>query len=132
MRIVVLSVATVFNFKIRQMDEKIAFSNEDLNEEIYMEQLKSFIVPGQEKKVYKLIKSLYDLKKTPKKWHEKFDCGMMASRFKINECDKCVYIKDAENGYVMLCLYIGLTEIISGIKICRTSDELVLKSITLY
>ena len=39
-----------------------AFLNGDLEEEIYMKQLECFIVPRQEKKVCKLIKSLYGLK----------------------------------------------------------------------
>ena len=43
-----------------------AFLNGDLEEEIYMEQPKGFIVPGQEKKVFKLVKSLYGLKQVPK------------------------------------------------------------------
>ena len=32
------------------MDVKMIFLNGDLDEEIYMEQLEGFIVPGQEKK----------------------------------------------------------------------------------
>ena len=44
------------------MDVKTAFLNGDLEEEIYIEQLKGFIIPGQEKKVCKLVKSLYGLK----------------------------------------------------------------------
>ena len=31
---------------------------------------------------------------------------MLANDFNINECDKCVYIRDTENGYVILCLYV--------------------------
>ena len=31
---------------------------------------------------------------------------MITNGFKINECDKGVYIKDIENGYVILCLYV--------------------------
>ena len=31
---------------------------------------------------------------------------MLANGFKINECDKCVYVKNTENDYVMLCLYV--------------------------
>ena len=137
------------------MDVKTAFLNGDLEEEIYMEQPEGFIVPGQEKKVYKLVKSLYGLKQTPKQWHEKFDNTMITNGFRINECDKCVYIKDTKNGYVILCFYVddilivssddkmikstknmlnsrfdmkdmGLTNVILGIKITRISDGLIL------
>ena len=101
------------------------------------------------------MKSLYSLKQSPKQWHEKFDSAMLANEFKTNECDKCVYVKDTENGYVILCLYVhdmlivgsddkmikstremlksrfdmkdmGLANVILGIKISRTSDGLVL------
>ena len=40
------------------MDVKTTFLNGDLNEEIYIEQLESFVVLGQENKVCKLVKSL--------------------------------------------------------------------------
>ena len=75
---------------------------------------------------------------------------MLANDFKINECDKCVCVNDTENGYVILCLYIddmliigsddkmvkstkailstrfdmkymGLADVILGVKILRTS-----------
>ena len=48
------------------MDVKTTFLNGELNEEIYIEQLEEFIVPGQEKKVCRLVKSLYGLKQAPK------------------------------------------------------------------
>ena len=48
---------------------KTAFLNGDLDEEIYMEQPEGFVAPGQEKKVCKLVKSLYCLKQAPKQWH---------------------------------------------------------------
>ena len=31
---------------------------------------------------------------------------MMSHGFKINECDKCVYVKNIEHGYVIVCLYV--------------------------
>ena len=31
---------------------------------------------------------------------------MMSNGFRMNECDKCVYIKDTANGYVIVCLYV--------------------------
>ena len=71
-----------------------------------MEQPEGFIVPGKEKKVCRLVKSLYGLKQAPKQWHAKFDQIMLANGFKINECDKCVYIKNVTNNEVIVCLYV--------------------------
>ena len=31
---------------------------------------------------------------------------MGSQGFKINECDKFVYVKDIEHGYVIVCLYL--------------------------
>ncbi|GJR68595.1 retrovirus-related pol polyprotein from transposon TNT 1-94 [Tanacetum coccineum] len=137
------------------MDVKMAFLNGDLEEEIYMDQRKGFIAHGQESKVFRLVKSLYDLKQAPKQWHQKFEHTMLESGLKINECDKCVYVKDTSSGYVILCLYvddmliigsndnmikstkdmlkskfnmkdIGVANVIHGIKVIRIHNELVL------
>ena len=80
---------------------------------------------------------------------------MISNGFKINECDKYIYVKDTNDGYVILCLYvddmlimgsndkminstkktlnskfdmkdIGLADIILGIKISRKPNGLVL------
>ena len=58
----IIAITILRNLKIHQMDVKMAFLNGDLDEEIYMEQPEGFIAPGQEKKVCKLVKSLYGLK----------------------------------------------------------------------
>ncbi|KAJ0850834.1 putative RNA-directed DNA polymerase [Helianthus annuus] len=145
----------VKNLEVHQMDVKTAFLNGDLEEEIYMEQPEGFSAPGQEGKVCKLVKSLYGLKQAPKQWHQKFDHVMIDNGFKINECDKCVYFKDTNEGYVILCLYVddmliigsndkiikatksmlkarfdmkdmGLADVILGVKIIRTQEGLVL------
>ena len=56
------------------MDVKIVLLNGDLEEEIYMDQPKGFIVKGKENKVYRLVKSIYDLKQASKDLFKKFDC----------------------------------------------------------
>jgi len=53
-----------------------------------------------------ISKILYDLKQAPKQWHEKFDETMLSNGFKINESDKCIYVKHAAMGYVIVCLYV--------------------------
>nr|GEW30244.1 TMV resistance protein N [Tanacetum cinerariifolium] len=151
----IVAIAALRNLEVHQMDVKTAFLNGDLKEEIYMNQPEGFISPGQEGKVCRLVKSLYGLKQAPKQWHQKFDHAMLDSEFKINECDKCVYVKDTSSGYVILCLYVddilivgsndkmikstkdmlkskfdmkdmGLADVILGIKIIQTRNGLVL------
>ena len=68
----ILAIAALRNLEVHQMDVKTAFLNGDLEEEIYMKQPEGCEASGQEKKVCKLVKSLYGLKQTPKKWHKKF------------------------------------------------------------
>ncbi|XP_073281876.1 uncharacterized protein [Primulina huaijiensis] len=126
-----------------------------VEKEIYMEQPEGFIVKGQERKVCRLIKSLYGLKQAPKQWHEKFDKVVLSNGFKINESDKCVYIKGTRESYVIVCLYVddilimgnnqelikgtkkmltkyfdmkdmGIADVILGIKIFRTPEAIVL------
>ncbi|GJS06781.1 zinc finger, CCHC-type containing protein [Tanacetum coccineum] len=68
-----LALAAINNLVIHQMDVKTSFLNGDLDEEVYMRQPEGFIMPGNEHKVCKLVKSVYGLKQAPKQWHQKFD-----------------------------------------------------------
>src|SRR4051812_2008941 len=70
---VLLSLAASHGLLVHQMDVKTTFLNGQLDEEIYMQQPDEFAVNGQERKVCKLLKSLYGLNQAPKQWHEKFD-----------------------------------------------------------
>nr|GEU42089.1 hypothetical protein [Tanacetum cinerariifolium] len=101
-----IALAAIHNLIIHQMDLKTAFLNGKLDEEIYIQQPKGFIVKGQEHKVCKLVKSLYGLKQAPKQWHEKFDNTLLSNGFQINACDKCVYVKQYKNAFVIICLYV--------------------------
>ncbi|CAM8920197.1 unnamed protein product [Rhodiola kirilowii] len=72
-----------------------------------MKQPEGFIMPGNENKVCKLIKSLYGLKQAPKQWHQKFDEVILSSGFKLNQADKCIYSKfDNSGNGVIICLYV--------------------------
>ncbi|CAM8893350.1 unnamed protein product [Rhodiola kirilowii] len=72
-----------------------------------MKQPEGFIMPGNENKVCKLIKSLYGLKQAPKQWHQKFDEVILSSGFKLNQADKCIYNKfDNSGNGVTICLYV--------------------------
>ena len=77
---IALAIAAIRNLEIHQMDEKTVFLYGELDEEIYMEQPEGFSALGQEKKVYKLVKSLYELKQALKQWHEKIDNIMIKNQ----------------------------------------------------
>ncbi|GKE38231.1 zinc finger, CCHC-type containing protein, partial [Tanacetum coccineum] len=84
-----------------------AFLNGDLDEEVYMNQPQGFIMPGNENKVCKLIKSLYGLKQAPKQWHQNFNEVVLSNGYLLNQADKCVYSKFDESGKgVIICLYV--------------------------
>ena len=114
-----IAIIALRDLKIHQMDIKIVFLNDDLKEKIYMKQPQSFVIPGQENKLCRLIKSFYGLQHAPKQWHEKFDSTMMSNGFKINECDKCIYYKPTKMRmfcYVymqMICLLLEAIKILS-------------------
>ncbi|GJV58943.1 zinc finger, CCHC-type containing protein [Tanacetum coccineum] len=102
-----LALAAIHNLVIHQMDVKTAFLNGDLEEEVYMKQPEGFVMPGNEHKVCKLVKSLYGLKQAPKQWHQKFDEVVLSSGFLLNQSDKYVYSKfDSSGKGVIICLYV--------------------------
>ncbi|GJZ81835.1 zinc finger, CCHC-type containing protein [Tanacetum coccineum] len=89
------------------MDVKKAFLYGKLDDEVYMNQPHSFIMPGNKNKVCKLIKFLYGLKKAHKQWHQKFDEVVLSGGYLLYQADKCVYNKFDESGKGdIICLYV--------------------------
>jgi len=60
--LLLFSLAAQHEWRMQQMDVKFAFMNGVLEEEVYMKQLLDYMRRGEEKKVLKLKKVLYDLK----------------------------------------------------------------------
>ena len=78
---ILLSIVAHMDYKIWQMNVKIAFLNGSLDETIYMVQLEAFITKNQEKKVCKLQKSIYELKLASRSWNIKFDQSVKSFGF---------------------------------------------------
>jgi hypothetical protein len=87
---VLFSLSASYGLLVHQIDMKTTFLNGELDEKIYMDRPDGFVVKGEERKVCKLLESLYSLEQPPKQWHEKFDTTLTSAGFAINEADRCV------------------------------------------
>lgn len=58
--------------KLEEMDVKAAFLNDELEENIYIEELECFMEKDREHLVCKLHKSIYGLKQSSRQWYCKF------------------------------------------------------------
>ena len=95
------------DLELYQMDVKSAFLNGELDEEVYMDQLLGFKLKGQERKVYKLKRSIYGLKQASRQWNLKFHQAILEDGFTMMEEDHCVYIRRSDNHFIILSLYVN-------------------------
>ena len=95
----ILAHAALLDWEIEAMDVKTAFLYGELKEEIYMEQPEGFVVKGQEKKVCKLIKSIYGLKQARRVWYELMaDTLRRKLGFERIHSDAGVYVRRQRGG----------------------------------
>ena len=66
-----------------------------------MDQLLCFKSNGQERKVCKLKRSIYDSKQASRQWNIKFHHAVLKDGFKMMEEDHYVYLKHSNNGFVI-------------------------------
>ena len=103
---ILLSIAAALDYEIWQMDVKTAFLNGHLDESIYMVQPNGFVVKGQERKVCKLLRSIYGLKQASRSWNQRFDQAIKTFGFEQNVDEPCVYKRIKDGKVVFLVLYV--------------------------
>ena len=74
---VVLALVAHQDLELDPLDVKTTFLHRNLEEEIFLEQLEGFKKLGTKNLVYKLKKSLYGLKQSPRQWYKRFDSYMI-------------------------------------------------------
>ena len=94
------------DFELEQLDVKTAFLHGELEEDIYMDQLEGFVVPEKENLVYRLKKSLYGLKQSPRQWYKRFDSFMFSHGFKWSDYNSRVYLNTVNGSAIYLLLYV--------------------------
>ena len=88
------------------MDVKSTFLNGVLKEEVYVEHPPSYEVAGEEKKVYRLKRPLYGLKKAPRAWYSRIDSYLMSNGFNKSNSEPTLYIKVANRNVLIVVLYV--------------------------
>ena len=96
----IMAIAAARNLKILQLDVKAAFLYGTLEEEVYMQQPEGFVLPGQEGKVCRLIKSIYGLKQDSRVWNVKFNEFIISFGLKRTQCDSCIYYCHLRQGEI--------------------------------
>jgi len=64
------------------------------------------MVKGKKNLVYKLKKSLYGLKQSPRRWYLKFDAFVLSIGFVRSKLDHCVYYKFDGDHILIVALYV--------------------------
>ena len=100
-----LAFAVERKMLIHQMDV-VTFLNGDLKEEIYMRQPPGYVIPGKEKQVCKLKKSLYGLKQSPRCWNEKLCNHLKLLGYKQSGADPCVFIRNSKEKLEIIAIYV--------------------------
>ena len=103
---ILLSIAAHYDYEIWQTDVKTALLNGNLEEEIYMLQLKGFIAKNQEHMVCKLKRSIYGLKQASRLWNIRFDQAIKSFGFEQNLDEPCVYKRHRNKVVMFLVLYV--------------------------
>ena len=101
---ILITISSVFQWHISQMDVKNAFLNSDLQEEVYM--VPPHGVSHNQGEVCKLKKALYDLKQAPRAWFEKFTTVITSIGFRSSDHDYALLVKTTYHGRILLSLYV--------------------------
>ena len=97
---VVLALAASRNMELRQFDVPQAFTQAELEEEVYMEMPEGFGVNGM---VCRLLKSLYGLKQSPRNWYILISGFIVESlKYRPTVSDPCLFWKVTRTGDVIL------------------------------
>ncbi|GKE38870.1 retrotransposon protein, putative, ty1-copia subclass [Tanacetum coccineum] len=103
---ILIAIAAYYDYEIWQMDVKIAFLNDRLNEDVYMVQPEGFVNPNHPRRVCKLQRSIYGLKQASRSWNKRFDKEIKKYGFTQNPDESCVYKRASGSIIVFLILYV--------------------------
>ncbi|KAJ0860505.1 putative RNA-directed DNA polymerase [Helianthus annuus] len=102
---IVLSLAVINRWTLRQLDVNNAFLNGHLSETVYMEQPPGFIDPQFPTHVCKLNKALYGLKQAPRAWFQRLSSFLISYGFTCSRADPSLFIFSQDDSIMYLLVY---------------------------
>ena len=97
-----MDIAVSVDLEVEQLDVKITFLHEDLEEEIYVQQPEGFVEKGKENLLCR-VKSLYGLKQALWQWYRMFESFISNQGCHKTQVDHCIFVKK-HNGQDFLVL----------------------------
>ena len=102
----VLSLALIHGWSLRQLDVKNAFLHGSLKEIVYMEQPPGFSNSHFPNHVCRLQKALYGLKQAPRAWFDRFSSFLFKLGFTCSTADSSLFIFRSKNVIILLLVYV--------------------------
>lgn len=100
-----LDIAAKRGYEVHQMDVHNAFLHGDLEEEVYMRPPPGFTTPG-DKRVYRLRKSIYGLKQSPRCWFAKLADALLKYGFTQSRSDYSYFVFHHGGVFVQILVYV--------------------------
>ena len=101
---VIMSLAVMQDWNVRQIDINNAFLNGDLTEDVYMQQTEGFVSEGGY--ICKLNKALYGLKHAPRAWYDKLKGCLTDWNFTNSKADTSLFIRHDIKGIILVLIYV--------------------------
>ena len=118
---ILLLIACIMNFKLYQIDVKSAFLNGNLQEEVFIGQLKGFQNPHFSDHVLRLKKVLYGLKQAPRDWYDCLTTYLLDRAFNRGHVDCTLFVKRDEKSLLVAQVYVD--DIVFGLSINPLTQE---------
>ena len=101
-----LTIAAHNNWEIKQFDITNAFLLGILEEEVYVNQPPGFVVAGKENWVYRLKRSLYGLKQSPRVFNKRLTSEILKIGFIQSERDPCIFTRINNDEHTILLVFV--------------------------
>jgi len=102
---ILLAVAAMQNWELRQLDVNNTFLHGDLHEDVYM-QLPPGFKQAHPRQVCKLQRSLYGLHQASRQWYFKLSQFLISHGYHYSQSDHSLFIKSSGDHITVLLIYV--------------------------